>query len=111
MLCTKLCKKSIADRVPSQNILAFQAIQVSGVGRWVNGGRDRLDLCAQLLLNAVEVVSVLVGHEVDTQAKVAETARSPNAVQVGLRVLGKVEVDHHVHGLNVNATCEQVGRH
>ena len=37
-----------------------------------------------------------------------ETARAANAVKVSLRVLWKVEIDHHVHRLDVDATREQV---
>ena len=38
----------------------------------------------------------------------AETTRATNSVQVGLRVLGEVEVDHDVDGLDVNSTCEEI---
>jgi hypothetical protein len=42
---------------------------------------------------------------------VAETARATNAVQVGLGALGEVEVDHHVHGLDINTTGKQIRAH
>ena len=87
---------SLADRMPSQNI-ALGHDHLSGVGRWVNSGGDGLDLCAQLLLDAVQVVPVLVGHKIDAQTKVAKTARSPDSVEVGFGVLGEVKVDHDIH--------------
>ena len=96
--------------MPSQNI-AFGHVHLSGVGRWVNGGGDWLDLCAQLLLDAVEVVAVLVSHKIDAQTKVAKTARSPDSVEVGLGVLGEVKVDHDIHRLDVDATGEKVRGH
>ena len=47
---------------------------LSRVGGRVNGRRDRLDLGAQLFLNAVEVEAVIIGHKIDAQAQVTETA-------------------------------------
>lgn len=38
----------------------------------------------------------------------SETTRSSNAVKVRFRVFGKVKVDDDVHGLNINASREQV---
>ena len=67
-----------------------------------------LDLRAQLLLDAVEVEPVLVGDEINGQSEVAEPARSSDSVQVCLGRLWEVEVDDHVHGLDVYASCEQV---
>jgi hypothetical protein len=48
----------------------------------------------------------LVGDEVDGDAEVAEAAGAPHAMQVRLGVLGKVEVDHNVHGLNVDTSLQ-----
>lgn len=53
-------------------------------------------------------MTVLVGDEVDRQPQVSETSRAANAVEVGLSVLGEVEVDHHVDRLDVDTTGEQV---
>ena len=69
----------------------------SGVGGRINGWGNRLDLCAQLLLDAVQVEAVIVCDKIDTQAQVTKAARAANAVQVGLGVLGEIEIDHHVH--------------
>lgn len=69
---------------------------------------NRLDLGAELLLDLVQRVAVVVGDEVDGDAEVAEAARAADAVQVGLGHLGEVEVDDHVDGLDVNATREQI---
>ena len=52
---------------------------------------------------------VVVRHEVDRQTQVTETAGATDTVEVRLRVLGEVEVDHHVDRLNINTTSDQVG--
>lgn len=77
----------------------------------VNASRDRLDFDTQILLNVVEVEAVIPADKVDGEAQVAVAARTANAVQVGLGVLGEVEVDNNIHGLNVNTTGKKVGAH
>ena len=76
---------------------AQQAAWLCAVEVPVNLSRDRLDLSAQLRLDAEEVVPVLVGDEVDRETEVPKAARATNPVQVRLCVLGEVKVDHHVH--------------
>lgn len=65
-------------------------------------------LCASHLLDAEEVETVVVGDEVDGQTQVPVATGAADAVQVGLSRLGEVEVDHHVHGLDVDASREQI---
>ena len=60
------------------------------------------------LLDAEEVVAVLVGDEVDGQTKVPEPAGAADAVKIRLGVLGEVEVDHHVDRLDVDTAGKQV---
>ena len=67
-----------------------------------------VDLGAELPLDAEQVVAVLVRHERDGDAQVAEAARAAHAVQVGLRVLGEVKADDHVDALHVDAAREEV---
>ena len=74
----------------------------------INGPGDGLDLSAQLLLNAVQVVAVLIGDQVDREPQMAEASRAADAMQVGLRALGEVKVDDHVHGLDVDSAREQI---
>ena len=76
----------------------------------VNGRLDRLELCAQLFLDAVQVEAVIVCDKIDAQARVTKAAKAANAVQVGLGVLGEIEIDHHVHTLDVNASGKKVWR-
>ena len=75
----------------------------------VNLLRNRLNLRPQLLLDAVQVESVLVRDQVNREPKVSEPSRPPDAVQVRLRVFGEIKVDDHVHGLDVDPTREKVG--
>ena len=69
---------------------------------------DRPDLRAELLLDPVQGEAVVVGDEVDGDAHVAEPAGATDAVEVGLSHLGEVEVDDHVHGLDVDTAGEQI---
>ena len=69
---------------------------------------DGPDLCPELLLDPVQSEPVVVGDEVDCNTQVAEAAGSTDAMQVRLGHLREVEVDDHVHGLNVNTTSEQI---
>ena len=69
---------------------------------------DGSDLSAQLLFDPVEGKAIVVSDEVDGNAHVAETTGAADSVQVGLRHLGEVEVDDHVHGLDVNTTGEEI---
>ena len=55
-----------------------------------------------------QVQSVIIGDEVDGQAKVAEAAGATHTMKVGLSILGEVKVNDHVHGLDVNASSKEV---
>lgn len=71
--------------------------------------RNGLDLSAKLLLNSVQVEAVLPIDQVDSQTKVTETAGTTDTVEVGLGVLGEIEVDDNVYSLNIDTTSEEVG--
>lgn len=70
---------------------------------------DRLNLGSQLLLDAVKVEPVFPVDQVDGETKVSETTGATNTVEVGLGVLGEIEVDDNVDGLNINTTGQQIG--
>lgn len=53
-------------------------------------------------------MAILVSDEVYRQTQVPESARTTDAVQVRLSVLGEVEINHHVHGLDIDTAGEQV---
>lgn len=77
----------------------------------VNLGRDWTDLRSQILLHHPQGVTIIVGDQVHRQSQVTETSRPADAVKVRLGVLGEVKVDDDVHALDINAACEEVGRH
>ena len=70
---------------------------------------DRPNLGAKLVLDPVERKPVVIGDQVDGDAEMAEATRTADPMQVRLRHLGKIEVNHHVHGLYVDTASEQVG--
>lgn len=78
------------------------------VERRLDLGWDGLDLSAQLLLNLVKIETVVIRDEVDGQTQVPKAPRAPNTMEVGLTVLGEIKVDHHIHGLDVNSSGEQI---
>lgn len=51
-----------------------QWIRLHAVKSPVDGSRDGFNLCAKLLLNAEEVVAILVRDQVDGKAQMAKTA-------------------------------------
>lgn len=75
----------------------------------VNVARNGLDLGSQLLLDTVEIESILVRDQVDGQTKVTETTRTTDSVQVSLGVLGEVKVDDNVDGLDIDTSGQQIG--
>ncbi len=74
----------------------------------VNGVGNRLDLGAQVALDIVQVEAIVPVDQVDGQAEVAIPARATNTVKVRLGVLGEIEVDDDVHGLDINTTGEKI---
>ncbi len=70
---------------------------------------DRLDFGAQLLLDTIEVESVLIGHKIDCKTQMTKTSGTTNSMEVRLRILWEVEINDDIYGLNVNATSKKVG--
>ena len=73
-----------------------QVRSTKSVEALVDRGRDGLDFSREVLFNLVQVESIVVGDEVDSETQVAEAARAADAVEVGLAALGEVEVDDDV---------------
>lgn len=55
-------------------------------------------------------MAIFVGDQVDGQAQVAKAPRAAHPVQIGLCILGEVEVDDNVDGLDVDTPGEEVCR-
>ena len=69
---------------------------------------DALDLGVQLIFYLKQVLLVILSHEVDAHTEMTESTRSSNSVQIGLSILGEIEVDNNVHGLDVNSSGEDI---
>ena len=75
----------------------------------VDGWRNRLDFRTELLLDLVQVKTVFPVDEVDRQAKVTKTSRTTDSVKVGLCILGEIEIDDDVNGLDINTSSQEIG--
>lgn len=65
-----------------------------------------MNLGTQLLLDAVQIESVLERDEVDSKTEVTVTTRATNSMQICLCVLGEIKVDDDVDGLDVDTASE-----
>jgi len=74
----------------------------------VNLFGNGLDFRAEFCFDFVQIVAVVVRDEIDGHAEVAKAAGATDPVQVGLGHAGKVEVDHNVDGLHVDAAREEI---
>lgn len=53
-------------------------------------------------------MSIFVSDQVHSQTKVAKTTRTTNAMEVSFAVLGEVEINNNIHGLNIDTSGEKV---
>ena len=84
--------------IPHQSVTPpHSRMSLANVEAAVNEGRDRADICAQLLLHSSKTLPVIVSDEIDGKSQVTKSSGTSNAVKVRLTVLGKVEVDDHVY--------------
>ena len=95
----------------SLDFLLLLLLELRDVEALVDHLGDGADLRAELVLDSVQGEAVVVRDEVEGDAEVAEAAGPTDAVEVGLRHLGEVEVDDNVDSLNVDTAGQQVGAH
>jgi len=76
----------------------------------VNLGGDGTNFCSQVLLHRPQGVAIIVGYQIHRQPQVAKPSGPANTVKVRLRSFGEIEVDDHIHALNIYAAREEVGR-
>lgn len=74
----------------------------------VDVDRDGLDFGAEVTLNVVEVEPVIPANQVDSQTEVAVATRTANTMQICLGILGEIEVDDDVDGLDVDTTGQEI---
>ena len=68
-----------------------------------------LNLSPKLLLNPVQVESVIPVDQIDGQAQMSKSAGSTNAMKVSLRIFREVEVDDNVNSLDIDTTRQKIG--
>lgn len=87
----------------------------------IDCSRDRFDSSRKFALDPPQVESILMGDEVNGKSQVAEATRPikswirkktlnqpSDSVKIGLSITGKVEIDHHIHGLDVDTTSQEI---
>lgn len=78
-----------------------------------------IDLClwqllhfgVKLLFDSYQIFTVVFGDEIDGKTEVTETAGTTDTMQICFGSLWEVEVDDDVHCLNINTSCDEIGRH
>ena len=53
----------------------------------VNHGRNRSNLCSQLLFYLVQVEAIVIRNQVDGETQVSKATGSTNAMEIGFRIL------------------------
>lgn len=68
------------------------------------------DVDIEAILDIIQDLRIiLVRHECDGETFGTETTSTRNTMQVGVRILGHVVVEHDVDTFNVHATTEEIG--
>ena len=75
----------------------------------INSLGNRLDFRSELLLNLIEIETILVGNKVDSQTQMPKSTRTTNAMKVGFAVLREIKVDDNVYCLNIDTTSKEIG--
>ena len=75
----------------------------------INSLGDRLDLRSKLLLNLIQIETILVGNKVDSQTQMPKSTRTTNAMKVSFAVFREIKVDDNVYCLDINTTSEEIG--
>ena len=66
------------------------------------------NLGTELLLDSVEVEAIIPIDQIDRHSQMSETSRSTDAMKVSLRILREIEIDDHIHSLNVDTTGKKI---
>ena len=70
----------------------------------VDGLWNGCNLGTELLLDSVEVESIIPIDQVDRHSQMSEPSRSTNAMEVSLCILREIEIDNHIYSLDVDTT-------
>ncbi len=77
----------------------FDLLELGDVETLVDDLRDGPDFGSQLALDLVQGKPIVIGDQVDCDTKMAKAPGSANPVQVSLRHLGEIKVDHDIDSL------------
>ena len=75
----------------------------------LDDGWNWLDLGTKFLFNLIEVEAIFPVDQVDRQTQVTKATRTTDAMQIGLSVLWKIEIDYNIDGLDIDTTGEEIG--
>lgn len=81
---------------------------VVGIKLLVDGLRDGCNFGAKFLLNLVQIEAILPIDQIYGHTQMSITSRSTNTMKICLRVLRKVEIDHHIDGLDIDSTSQEI---
>jgi len=74
----------------------------------IDDAGDGHDFRTQLLLDAVKIEAVLIRDEIDGNTEMTKSTATANSVEVGLGVLGEIEVDDDIDSLDIDTTRQEV---
>lgn len=74
----------------------------------INSLGDRLDLRSELLLNLIQIETILVGNKVNSQTQMAKSTRTTNAMKVSFAVFREIKVDDNVYCLNIDTASKEI---
>ena len=60
------------------------------------------------MLNAIQIKPVLIRNKVNCKTQMTKPTRPANAMEICLGILGEIEVDDDVDGLDIDTASEEV---
>ena len=69
---------------------------------------DRLDFRSELLLNLIQIETILVGNKVNSQTQMSKSTRTTNAMKVSFAVFWEIKVNDNVYCLNIDTTSKEI---
>lgn len=95
---------SLSSSHGSRNVLR----RIVSIKFLVNRLRDWTNLRAELLLNFVQIKSIIPVDQVNSHTQVPVSSRTTDAMKISLCILWKIEIDDHVDRLNVYTSSQKV---
>ena len=82
--------------------------RVVGIKLLVDGLWDWCNFGTEFLLNLVQIEAILPIDQVYRHTQMSITSGSTNAMEVCLRVFRKIKIDHHIDGLDIDTTSQEI---